>query len=312
MKKRSCFTIKNDNYISKKQRDELKIYFSEIGNYSLLSEEEEIELFRRYREEKSEKAREKIINSNLRLVLTIAKQLSRSTIGLNDLIEEGNIGLITAVEKFDPTIGVRFSSYACWYIKESILKFAKTDGTIQKGVYISDTQSKIKEINNKYQQLYQRDAEIDELKEELQKSKYSTIVEDVIGTTDFTINIDGICMNDDSRDGERIETFLLVDPERQIPKEESFFQDNTSSGNPIEKLKDCIKTKFNYSINKRDWNIFFDYIDLILAYYDECPEVFRELSEKYGLGEERIRQIVNKHKIQVKNNFKAFDYFKDL
>lgn len=312
MKKRSCFTIKNDNYISKEQRDELKIYFGEVGSHPLLSAEEEVELFRRYREENSREAREKIINSNLRLVLTIAKQHSRSTIGLNDLIEEGNIGLITAVEKFDPTIGVRFGSYACWYIKENILKFIKTDGTIQKGVYISDTQSKIKEVNDKYQQLYQRDAEIDELKEELQKGEYSTIVEDVMGAPDFTINLDDVSTHDGSKDGERVETFLLADSERQIPKEESFFQDNVDSGNPVEKLKNHIKTKFNYSIDKRDWNIFFDYMDLVLAYHGECPEVLRELSERYGIGEERIRQIVSGCKIRVKNSFKASDYFKDL
>ena len=103
-----------------------KDYLIEIGQYPLLNQEQELELGRRIKEEGDEDAREQLINSNLRLVVYIAKQYKNPYVGIEDLVAEGNLGLIAAVDKYDYTYGYRFSTCATPWIKQAILK-ALTD-----------------------------------------------------------------------------------------------------------------------------------------------------------------------------------------
>ena len=112
-------------------------YLSEIGKYPLLTPEEEIELARRIAEENDEEALRKLIISNLRLVVTIAKRYARQGQSLLDLVEEGNIGLIKAAGKFDYRKGFRFSTYASWWIKQAITRgMASQSRTIRIPVHI--------------------------------------------------------------------------------------------------------------------------------------------------------------------------------
>ena len=99
----------------------LSAYLKEISRYKLLTAEEEIELANRIRNGDNE-ARIRMINSNLRLVVSIARQYSKNPVSMLDLIEEGNLGLLKAVEKFDPAEGCRFSTYASWWIKQTICR----------------------------------------------------------------------------------------------------------------------------------------------------------------------------------------------
>ena len=101
-------------------------YLIAIGQYPLLNQEQELELGRRIKEEGDEDAREQLINSNLRLVVYIAKQYKNPYIGIEDLVQEGNLGLVAAVDKYDYTYGYRFSTCATPWIKQAILK-ALTD-----------------------------------------------------------------------------------------------------------------------------------------------------------------------------------------
>lgn len=98
----------------------MKCYFKEINQYALLSREEELELGTRIQKDRDPEALEKLINANLRLVVKIANDYSRFGLAVEDLISEGNIGLMKAAEKFDPTFGVKFSTYGSWWIKQSI------------------------------------------------------------------------------------------------------------------------------------------------------------------------------------------------
>lgn len=100
----------------------LKLYLQEAGQYELLTAEQEIELARKYRDEGDEAARELLICSNLRLVVNIAKNYNNKHLELMDLINEGNLGLITAVEKYNPDLGYRFSTCATPWIKQAISK----------------------------------------------------------------------------------------------------------------------------------------------------------------------------------------------
>lgn len=98
----------------------LQIYLEEINSAPLLTAEEEIELSRRIIEENDPEARDRMVRSNLRLVVNIAKKFNNRGMPLSDLIEEGNLGLLRAVEGFDPKHGARFSTYASWWIKQAI------------------------------------------------------------------------------------------------------------------------------------------------------------------------------------------------
>lgn len=125
-------------------------YLKEISHYPLLTKEEEIQYTKRAKEGDTE-AKDMLVISNLRLVVSIAKKYSNLGIPILDLIQEGNIGLIRATEKFDPTLDRRFSTYATFWIRQSILRHISSNrGLIRLPTYIYDNVSKI----NKYIQSY--------------------------------------------------------------------------------------------------------------------------------------------------------------
>jgi RNA polymerase primary sigma factor len=111
--------------------DEMKIYLTEVSSHKLLTREEELDLFRRHRRG-DETAREAIINANLRFVLKIALQYAGRGVSISDLVQEGNLGLMDVVEKFDPEKGFRFSTYAAFWIRQSVqLALRKHVGAIK-------------------------------------------------------------------------------------------------------------------------------------------------------------------------------------
>lgn len=127
------------------QLDIVKVYLKEIGNYSLLQENEEVELIKKA-QKGNESARERIINHNLRLVVSIAKKYNQNTsISFLDLIQEGNIGLMKAVEKFDISKGYKFSTYATWWIRQTISRaITNQSETIRLPAHIVDLVNLVK------------------------------------------------------------------------------------------------------------------------------------------------------------------------
>ena len=122
--------------------DPLQMYLHEIKRYNLLTREEEIELAKKVRDQKDEKAAYRLVTSNLRLVVKIAMDFHRYwTKNLLDLIQEGNLGLLQAVRKFDPYRGIKFSYYASFWIKAYMLKFVMDNWKLVK---IGTTQSQRK------------------------------------------------------------------------------------------------------------------------------------------------------------------------
>ncbi len=110
--------------------DTVRLYLREIGKIPLLTPEEEVELSRRVKEENDQAAKEKLINANLRLVVSIAKKYMDRGLSLLDLIQEGNLGLMKAVERFDYKKGYRFSTYATWWIRQSIVRAIEDQGCL--------------------------------------------------------------------------------------------------------------------------------------------------------------------------------------
>jgi RNA polymerase primary sigma factor len=134
-------------------KDAIQIYLKEIGEIPVLSREEEIDLARKVKKG-DEEARKKLIRANLKLVVSIAKRYVNLGLSFSDLVEEGNIGLMKAVEKYDLKKGCKFSTYASWWIKQSIIRaLANQSHTIRLPVYIVE---KISSINKVSRELFQQ------------------------------------------------------------------------------------------------------------------------------------------------------------
>ena len=132
--------------------DGVKNYLMQIGQYPLLTQEEEIELSKKARQG-NKMARDKLINSNLRLVVSIAKKYNTTYMTMDDRIQEGNIGLAKAVEKFDPTKGYKFSTYATWWIRQAITRsIADKEKIIRLPVHYMEELKKVQKFIKQYEQ----------------------------------------------------------------------------------------------------------------------------------------------------------------
>ena len=128
--------------------DSVKIYLQQIGKIKLLSAEEELEVAKKIKEENSEQAKKVLVNANLRLVVSIAKKYIGRGLNFLDLIQEGNMGLMRAAEKFDYSKGYKFSTYATWWIQQAITRaIADKSRLIRLPVHMIETLSKIKKIS---------------------------------------------------------------------------------------------------------------------------------------------------------------------
>jgi len=137
----------------KQYKDFIKLYFNDISKIPLLTADEEKTIARRIRRG-DEEAKKKLIESNLRLVISIAKRFFGSRLSFSDLIQEGNVGLIKAIEKFDPEKEFKFSTYATRWIKQSITKaIADMTKNVRIPVHLID---EINSYNKTYQELFQQ------------------------------------------------------------------------------------------------------------------------------------------------------------
>ncbi|PCJ59237.1 MAG: RNA polymerase subunit sigma [Planctomycetota bacterium] len=155
-----------------KNASSISVYLKDISRYNLLTAEEEIELSNLIRFEDDEEARQRMINSNLRLVVNIAKRYTNRGFSVLDLIEEGNIGLMKAVENFDPAEGCRFSTYATWRIKQTIRRaIAYKAKSIHIPSYMNELISGWKEAKRVLAQELNRAPTTDEISDKLGLSR---------------------------------------------------------------------------------------------------------------------------------------------
>ncbi len=148
--------------------DPLKLYVRQIGDGRLLTPGEERELAR-LKDEGDERAKRKLIESNLRLVMSITRNYTRADVPLLDLIQEGNLGLIRAVEKFDYKLGFKLSTYATWWIKQAISRALAEQGrTIRLPVHVADQVRKVTKTRRLLGQKLNRDPSIEEIALEIE------------------------------------------------------------------------------------------------------------------------------------------------
>ena len=257
----------------KKFDDSIQMYLKEIGKVPLLAPDEEKEVATKVAEGSLE-ATKKLVEANLRLVVSIAKKYVGRGLDFLDLIEEGNLGLIKAVEKFDVTKGYKFSTYATWWIRQAITRaIADQARTIRVPVHMVETINKLIRVKNKLVQDLGREPTVSELSEkmELDEEKVRQIM--VYSVEPVSLEVP-IGEDEDSTLGE-----FVADAEELLP--EDFAMNNDLRDTLLEMLS---------KLPDRERDI----IMLRFGFYDGKPRTLEEVGKKYGVTRERIRQIEGK------------------
>lgn len=272
--------LKITKAITNRENASLDKYLQEIGHEELISAEEEVELARRIKTG-DRKALEKLTKANLRFVVSVAKQYQNQGLSLPDLINEGNIGLLKAAEKFDETRGFKFISYAVWWIRQSILQAIAEHGRVVRlPLNQVGSVNRINKVLSKFEQENERRPSVDEIadKTDLPHEK----IEDVLKVNTRQVSVDAPMADGDGTS--------MID----------FMQSDSDSSTDEELLKESLRAEIASALsvlNDRERNV-------IEAFYGinqpECT--MEEIGKKYGLTRERVRQIREKAIRRLKQN----------
>ena len=253
--------------------DPVRMYLKEIGQIKLLSAEEEVELAKRVAEGDQE-AKNKLTEANLRLVVSIAKKYSGRGLHILDLIQEGNTGLIRAVDKFDWTKGNKFSTYATWWIRQAITRaIADQARTIRVPVHMVEVINKATRCNRKLVQELGREPTVEEIAKEL-----NLPVEKIIEANRTAA--DTLSLDTPVGDEEDTSIGSFVEDERTPGP-----ADATSNALLAEALKEILDT-----LTEREADV----LRMRFGMYDGRPHTLEEVGQIFGVTRERIRQIENK------------------
>ncbi len=214
-------SISPDQLIDEIADDSVRLYLHEIGKIPLLTGEEELALARQV-VEGSQRAKDKMAEANMRLVVSIAKRYTGRGLDFLDLIQEGNTGLLRAVEKFDPERGYKFSTYATWWIRQAITRaIADQARTIRIPVHMVETINKLLRTQRRMTQKLNREPTLDELSEELEmeveKIEHIMKIKQEISSLDAAVGREGD--DDDSVLGDFIEDEDTTSPEESATSE---------------------------------------------------------------------------------------------
>ena len=275
--------LKITKQVTNRGESSLDKYLHEIGKVELLSAEKEVELAKRIK--KGDRiALEILIKANLRFVVSVSKQYQNQGLSLPDLINDGNLGLIKAAEKFDETRGFKFISYAVWWIRQSILQaLAEQARIVRLPLNKIGSINKINKAFNKLEQEFQREPTADEVAK-LMETK-PEIVED-------SLNFAGIHVSMDAplREEEANNMYDVMLNDDSLNPEESLM--NTSLKREIERSLG--------TLGDREAEILRFYFGL----NDYQPHTLEELGDAFGLTRERVRQIKEKAIKKLKNKYR--------
>jgi len=264
--------LKITKSITNRESEALDKYLQEIGKEDMISVEEEVELAQRIRKG-DRKALERLTKANLRFVVSVAKQYQNQGLSLPDLINEGNVGLIKAAEKFDETRGFKFISYAVWWIRQSILQaIAEQSRIVRLPLNQVGSVNKINKVLSKFEQENERRPSVEEISETLDIPEEK--VDEAMAANSKHVSVDAPFV--DGEDNSLLDVLVNNDAPTA---------DRTL-------VQESLKTEINNALkvlNERERNV-------IEAFYGiNQPELtLEEIGTKYGLTRERVRQIKEK------------------
>lgn len=279
IKKKLLHTQKNYN-------NSLSYYLNEISKIPLLTREEEEELAIKAKKGDKE-AKEKLINANLRFVVVVAKKYKNQGIPLADLINEGNIGLLTAIEKFDPSLGYHFISYAVWWIRQAILKYiCEKSRMIRLPLNRANELLNIEKIKKKLVSDKGEEPEAEEIAKELDMD--AKIVKHLIEVSKETVSLES-SLYENNKESSLLSD--LIKDERSVLPEQKLETEHLNS--IINSLLDTLTKKEK------------DIIEHRFGLNGTTSMSLKEIGRKYNLTKERIRQIEKKALARLKHSTRS-------
>jgi len=283
--------LKITRSITNRESASLEKYLQEIGKVDLLTPEEEVELAKRIKQGDQE-ALEKLTKANLRFVVSVAKQYQNQGLSLSDLINEGNLGLIKAAQRFDETRGFKFISYAVWWIRQSILQaLAEQSRIVRLPLNKVGSLNKILKALVELEQKYEREPTAEELSKALNIPKSE--IETTLGVASRHVSMDAPFV--EGEDNSLID--VLEDPEAKDTDHDLTFR---------ESLRKEIERALS-TLTKRQADV----IRLYFGIGEEHPMSLEDIAERFDLTRERVRQIKDKalHKLRSVNRSKLLKHY---
>lgn len=267
-------TLNNNQYFDDVSDDSVRLYLREIGKIPLLNAEEELALAQKV-VAGDKKAKDKMAEANMRLVVSIAKRYSGRGLDFLDLIQEGNTGLLRAVEKFDPDKGFKFSTYATWWIRQAITRaIADQARTIRIPVHMVETINKLLRTQRRMTQDLNREPTIEELAKELEmepeKVEYVIKIKQDIQSLDAGVGRDG-----DDGDESTLSEFI-EDEDSATPEESATSQ----------LLKEQVQAVLS-TLSDREQKI----VRMRFGLDNGKSHTLEEVGQEFAVTRERIRQI---------------------
>src|SRR4051812_31488752 len=266
--------LKITKSITNRESQSLEKYLQEIGKVELISPDEEVQLAGRIKQG-DQKALEKLTKANLRFVVSVAKQYQNQGLSLSDLINEGNLGLIKAAQRFDETRGFKFISYAVWWIRQSILQaLAEQSRIVRLPLNKVGLSNKISKAYSQLEQEFEREPSPDELATILEINTEE--VEATLGVAARHVSMDAPFI--DGEDNSLLD--VLANPNAVSADEELEHHDS---------LRREIERSLSTLTDRQK--------DVIILYFGiavEHPMSLEDIGEKFGLTRERVRQIKDK------------------
>lgn len=266
--------------------DSVKTYLREIGSIPLLTSEQEVFYGKGWKERHDESCKEILVNSNLRLVVSIAKRYVGRGLSLLDLIQNGNLGLLKAVDMFDPDKGYKFSTYATWWIRQSITRsIADFSRTIRIPVHMSEKQCRVRSFIRDYTSMHGKKPTAKEIMKECEISEES--LEAVMGIYDETVSLN-----------------MKIWEEKDTSLEELIQDDSTSLEDIVlnSELSRVIEESFSKVLSNKE-------ADILRMRYgldgSGVPHTLEECGQVFGVTRERIRQIESKSLRKLKVSYKT-------
>ncbi|MBP6527796.1 MAG: RNA polymerase sigma factor RpoD/SigA [Prevotella sp.] len=274
--------LKITKSITNRESASLDKYLQEIGHEDLISVEEEVELAQRIKRG-DRAALEKLTKANLRFVVSVAKQYQNQGLSLPDLINEGNLGLIKAAEKFDETRGFKFISYAVWWIRQSILQaIAEQSRIVRLPLNQVGSVNKINRMLNKFEQENERYPSIEEIADRIDLSVDK--IADALKVNGRHVSVDAPFINGEDNS--------LLDV---LPNNDAIMADYLLIQESLrEEISRALKT-----LNDRERNIVEAFFGI-----NQSEMTLEEIGDKYGLTRERVRQIKEKAIRRLRHNTK--------